>query len=128
MGYPKVEALDISEGMLAVAKGKNCYTDFHMLALGGALPFADGVYAGIISAGVFTSGHVGVEGLDELVRICAPNGVIVLTVKGALWDDGFAEHIAGDKRMRVIEVTEPYISMPGEVATTPSRGVVLRVV
>ncbi len=74
MGYPQVEALDISEGMLAVARTKKCYSAFHVLALGGPLPFADGQFAGIISAGVFTSGHVGVEGLDELVRSCAEGG------------------------------------------------------
>jgi predicted TPR repeat methyltransferase len=33
MGYPTVEALDISAGMLAVAKTKNCYSAFHMLGL-----------------------------------------------------------------------------------------------
>lgn len=125
MGYPVVEALDISEGMLAVARTKKCYSAFHVLGLGGPLPFADGHFGGIISAGVFTSGHVGVEGLDELVRICASGGVIVLTVKGTLWDDGFASHLASDSRIRLLEVTEPYVSMPGEAATTPSRGVVL---
>ena len=130
MGYPSVEALDISEGMLAVARQKNCYSAFHTLALGGALPFADDAYAGIISAGVFTSGHVGPEGLDELVRICRPRGVIVLTVKGTLWTGGFAAHVdsmvkAG--RVVIAELTEPYVSMPGEAATTPSHGLVLRV-
>lgn len=125
MGYPEVEALDISEGMLAVAKTKNCYSAFHVLGLGGPLPFADGQFAGIVSAGVFTSGHVGVEGLDELIRSCESGGVIVLTVKGTLWDGGFEEHVRGDKRVRLVEVTEPYISMPGETATTPSRGIVL---
>ncbi len=125
MGYPQVEALDISEGMLAVAKGKKCYGAFHVLGLGGPLPFVDGRFAGIVSAGVFTSGHVGVEGLDELIRSCAAGGVIVLTVKGTLWDSGFADHVRGDGRVRVAEVTEPYVSMPGEAATTPSRGVVL---
>ena len=78
MGYPDVEALDISEGMLAKAAEKGAYKAFHRLALGGPLPFADGHFAGIVSAGVFTSGHVGVEGLDELVRICRAGGVIVL--------------------------------------------------
>lgn len=125
MGYPQVEALDISEGMLVVAKSKNCYSAFHVFGLGGPLPFADGQFAGIVSAGVFTSGHVGVEGTDELIRSCAGGGVIVLTVKGALWDAGFAEHLRGDKRIRIVEVTEPYVSMPGEAATTPSLGVVL---
>jgi predicted TPR repeat methyltransferase len=127
MGYPKVEALDVSEGMLEVARLKNCYSAFHVLALGGALPFADGHFAGVVAAGVFTTGHVGPEGIDELVRICARGGVIVLTVKGTLWDGGFAAHVAKDSRVTVAELTEPYVSMPGEAATTPSRGVVLKV-
>ena len=55
-----------------------------------ALPFANGQFAGIVAAGVFTSGHVGAEGLDELIRICRPDGVIVLTVKNTLWEEGFA--------------------------------------
>jgi ubiquinone/menaquinone biosynthesis C-methylase UbiE len=129
MGYPRVEALDISEGMLAVARQKKCYSAFHNLALGKALPFADGYFAGVISAGVFTTGHVGPEGIDELVRICASSGVIVLTVKGTLWDGGFADHIGAHVRNGSVtqaEVTEPYISMPGDQATTPSRGVVLK--
>jgi SAM-dependent methyltransferase len=130
MGYPHVEALDISAGMLAVAKTRKCYRDHHVLALGGPLPFADGQFAGIVSAGVFTTGHVGAEGLDELVRICSRGGAIVLTVKGELWDSGFAARIAGlerQGRIALLEATEPYVSMPGETATTPSRGIVLRV-
>lgn len=58
LGYSVVEALDISKGMLDIARTKNLYTDYHVLALGGPLPFENGAYAGVISAGVFTSGHV----------------------------------------------------------------------
>jgi predicted TPR repeat methyltransferase len=129
MGYPMVEALDISDGMLAQAARKNVYVALHRLALGGDLPFTDGAFAGIISAGVFTSGHVGVEGLDELVRICAPGGVIVLTVKNTLWEEGFSKRIAELETAGVVsraEETEPYVSMPGETGTVPSRGLVLR--
>ncbi len=46
LGYPKVEALDISEGMLAIARTKGVYSAFHKLALGGVLPFADGCLCG----------------------------------------------------------------------------------
>jgi ubiquinone/menaquinone biosynthesis C-methylase UbiE len=130
MGYPRVEALDISEGMLAVAAQKGVYTAFHRLALGQTLPFADNTYAGIISAGVFTSGHVGAEGLDELIRVCRPGGVIVLTVKNTLWDAGFASHVAGLVAKGLLtnsEETPPYVSMPGEPGTVPSRGLVLHV-
>lgn len=130
LGYPHVEALDISEGMLKIARSKNCYAAFHALALGGALPFADGAYKGVISSGVFTTGHVGAEALDELVRICAKDGIITLTVKGTLWDGDFSaavEKMASKGTIKIREVTEPYISMPGEAAATPSRGLVLQV-
>jgi predicted TPR repeat methyltransferase len=129
MGYPHVEALDISEGMLAVAARKGAYKALHNLALGTALPFADGHFAGIVSAGVFTTGHVGPEGLPELVRICHPGGVIVLTVKTTLWNGGFEQAVAGlvaSGKLAVAEQTQPYVSMPGETGTVPSLAVVLR--
>ena len=129
LGYPHVEALDISQGMLARAAAKGAYAALHCLALGGPLPFASGSFAGIVSAGVFTSGHVGVEGLDDLVRICRPGGAIVLTVKDTLWHGGFADKVAELEARGVAaraEETRPYVSMPGEPATVPSRGLVLK--
>lgn len=126
-GYPETEALDLSEGMLAIAARKGVYRQLHRLALGQPLPFADGAFAGIVSAGVFTTGHVGPEGLDELVRICAPGGVLVLTVKTTLWAGGFADHVATFAPIvNIAEQTAPYVSMPGEAATVPSLAVVLK--
>ena len=130
MGYPKVEALDISQGMLDVARKKGVYSAFHKLALGGRLPFVDEAFAGVISVGVFTTSHVGAEGLDELVRICRRGGVIVLTVKNTLWENGFAKRIADfvvAGKLAIVEETVPYVSMPGEVGTIPSRALALRV-
>jgi len=129
VGYPEIEGLDISAGMLERARAKGAYARLHNLALGGPLPFADGHFAGIVSAGVFTAGHVGAEGLDELIRICRKGGAIVLTVKNTLWEGGFAARIAELEAQGMIaraEETEPYVSMPGEVGTVPSRAVVLR--
>jgi len=129
LGYGHAEGLDISEGMLAKAAEKRTYAALHCLAIGDRLPFPDGHYAGIVSAGVFTSGHVGVEGLDELVRICRPGGVIVLTVKNSLWHAGFSDAISalqGRGLVSVEEETQPYVSMPNEAGTVPSRGLALR--
>lgn len=129
VGYPHVEALDISPGMLEAARLKGAYKAFHCLALGTDLPFADEHFAGIVSAGVFTTGHVGVEGVGELVRICRKGGFIVLTVKDTLWTGGFRAHVEAleaSGALRRIEETEPYVSMPGEAGTIPSRAVVLR--
>ncbi|MFM2388495.1 MAG: hypothetical protein RLZZ437_50 [Pseudomonadota bacterium] len=127
VGYDVVDGLDLSAGMLAVAARKKVYRALHQLALGGPLPFADGAYAGIVSTGVFTTGHVGAEALPELLRICAPGGVIVLTVKCTVWDGGFSAAIAdllAAGRIRVHEQTVPYVSMPGDPATTPGIGLV----
>lgn len=129
MGYPHVEGLDISEGMLVRAGAKNTYAVLHRLALGGPLPFPDGHFAGIVSAGVFTTGHVGPEGLDELIRICRSGGPIVLTVKNTLWLGGFKERVIEFENIGLIapvEETAPYVSMPGEAGTTPSRALVLK--
>lgn len=125
LGYPEVWGVDISEGMLAVAAGKGAYARLSRAVLGEPLDFADGAFAGVISTGVFTTGHVGSEALPELLRITAPGGVIVLTVKGTLWDGGFAAALRA-LPVELLEVTEPYVSMPGEAATTPSVAVALR--
>lgn len=125
VGFPVADALDLSEGMLAVARRKGCYRALHRAALGGPLPFADGAYAAAIATGVFTTGHVGAEGLDELARVVRPGGAIVLTVKETVWP-GFAMRIAA-LGLRTLEETPPYHSMPGSDDLVPTRAVALRV-
>ena len=123
LGFSPVEGLDLSAGMLAVARAKGAYAALHQLALGSALPFEDGRFAATICTGVFTTGHVGAEGLAELVRITRPGGALVMTVKTTLWDQGFAAAIADHAGLRIVEQTKPYVSMPGEAATVPSLAV-----
>ncbi len=130
LDFPEAEALDISTGMLRVAASKRVYARLHQAALGTTLPFADGHFAGVVSAGVFTTGHVGVEGLPELIRITRPGGVLVLTVKDTVWDLGFDPRIqtlVGEGVLELLEETPPYVSMPGRPDTIPGRGVALRV-
>lgn len=125
MGLSPVEGLDLSQGMLAVARAKGAYAALHNLALGRDLPFADGHFAGVISTGVFTTGHVGTEGLPELIRILRPGGTLVLTVKTTLWE-GFHSFLTARTDLATLEQTAPYVSMPGEAGTVPSLAVALR--
>ena len=130
VGYPDIEGLDISEGMLAVAARKGNYRALHRAVLGQVLPFTDGYFAGVVSTGVFTTGHVGAEALPELLRICRAGGVMVITVKDTVWQGGFAAALATLQdagRVEMLEETAPYVSMPGEVGTVPGRCVAVRI-
>ena len=130
MGYPVIDALDASEGMLEIARRKNVYRDLHYAFLGQTLPFETGHYAAAVSTGVFTAGHVGVEGLPELFRVVRLGGLIVLSVKMTVWDDGFEEYLGRadrDGAIDFVEVTPTYASMPSGSETSPCIGVVLRV-
>jgi len=130
VGYKQAEALDISEGMLEVARSKNVYSAFHIAALGETLPMADDTYAAIVAAGVFTVGHVGEEGFDELVRITRPNGFLVVTIKDSLYKEGLGDYLKAQQTKgvwTVMEETPSYVSMPGRPDTVPSRAVVLKI-
>jgi SAM-dependent methyltransferase len=129
-GYPEVEALDISEGMLDLARKKGVYSRLHRAALGEPLPLPDNHFAAVVSAGVFTTGHVGAEGFDDLIRIIRPGGVFVLTIKDSLWQAGLGPRIrelAEDGTWGILEQTPSYTSMQNLPDTVPSRAVVLRV-
>jgi ubiquinone/menaquinone biosynthesis C-methylase UbiE len=130
VGYKKPVALDPSQGMLDIAQEKKAYDEYHKAFMGQTLPFEDDYFAAAVSAGVFTLGHVGPEGLDDLLRVVRPGGHIVLTVKDKLYSDGFQAHVkalcdAG--RCTVVEETPSYISVPGEASHSTSRALVLQV-
>ena len=82
----RIDGLDLSPEMLAVAVEKGVYTRLIEGDLLGRLPLEDGTYRGVISAGTFTHGHVGPEALDELIRVSAPDALFCLAVN--------AEHFA----------------------------------
>ena len=86
-----LEGVDISAQMLAVARQKGVYGAVHVADVTRPLPLDFGPYAGIVSAGTFTHGHVGPEGLPPLMDVAAPGAVMALSVNLAVWEDkGFA--------------------------------------
>jgi predicted TPR repeat methyltransferase len=128
-GYAPVEGVDLSPGMLAVAARKGAYDRLEEGDLTRALPFEDARFAGAVCAGVFTTGHVGAEGIPELLRVVRPGGVIVLTVKDRTWHEGFAARVAAleaEGRLARLDATPSYSSMPGRPGNDPSRTLVLR--
>ncbi len=75
----KIDGIDLSAEMLAVARRKGRYAKLVEADLTQPLPFPDAVYAGLTSAGTFTHGHVGPEALDELLRVLRPGAICAIT-------------------------------------------------
>lgn len=129
VGYDRCEALDISQKMLEVARRKEVYADFHVAALGETLPLAGDKFAAVVAAGVFTVGHVGAEGFDELIRVTRSGGILVLTIKDTLYSGDVGARMRELEKEGVwdiVEETPPYVSMPNRPDTVPSRAIVLR--
>ncbi|MEM1374008.1 MAG: class I SAM-dependent methyltransferase [Pseudomonadota bacterium] len=104
-GAGPVDGTDISEEMLAVARAKGCYRRCFAGDVTGSLPMADNSYAGIISAGTFTLGHLGPQPLRELLRLTRPGGLLAITVNAEHWTAaGFAEEF--DSIAPLIEALE----------------------
>src|SRR5690554_4905877 len=58
-GFDTIDGIDISEDMLAVAAEKSLYRTLATADLTGTVDLPDDSYGGVVSAGVFTNGHVG---------------------------------------------------------------------
>jgi predicted TPR repeat methyltransferase len=96
LGGETVDAIDISQEMLDAAGAKGLYRRRMLADLTRPLGIADATYAGLISAGTFTHGHVGPACLPELMRIARPNAVFALSINAQAFDAaGFGSAFAG---------------------------------
>lgn len=86
--FPSIHGIDISPEMLDVAAQKQCYEALIAADVTVPLPFEAHTFAGIVSAGTFTHGHLGPAPIPELVRVGAPGAIYALGINR----DHFVEH------------------------------------
>lgn len=88
-----VDALDLSAEMLARAGTKGLYRD--LIAGDVTKPLPCTGYAGIVSSGTFTHGHVGPEAFGPLLDAALPGALFALSVNQGVWDSlGFGPALA----------------------------------
>jgi predicted TPR repeat methyltransferase len=106
LGFDRIDGLDLSPDMLAVARSKAVYERLLAADLLAPLPLAEGAYDAAISAGTFTTGHVGAAALPEVVRIVQPQGLIACVIAQNFWQaGGFAamlDDLTGAGTLRVL--------------------------
>ncbi|MEJ6396420.1 class I SAM-dependent DNA methyltransferase [Yoonia sp. 208BN28-4] len=99
-----IDGLDLSGKMLAVAKIKGHYANLIEADVTKPLPEAQ-TYSGIVSAGTFTLGHVGPEGVLSLLDAAQSNALMVISVNLAHFESaGFAK-LLEDLSDRISDLT-----------------------
>ena len=97
-----IDGVDLSPEMLAQARAKGRYRRLVEADLTQPLPVAPG-YAGLVSAGTFTHGHVPPDALRPLVELLAPGGLACIAANaGFAHASGFDAVLAGLRRAGLI--------------------------
>lgn len=116
MGYKDLVGIDLSQGMLEVARKKGIHQSLRRMALGEPLDFSDNSFATTVSMGVFTESHAPAKSFDELIRITKPNGFIIFSVRADVYlNQGFKEKqdsLEKEGKWQLIEKTEPFQALP----------------
>lgn len=100
LGVPVIDGIDISPEMLAQAavkthEGRPTYRQLFEADLTGRLELDNDTYAGVVSAGAFTHGHLGPESVAELLRVARPGARCSLGINSAHFAEaGFGDWLA----------------------------------
>ena len=116
LGYRNLTAMDLSQGMLEIARNKNVYQAFDQMAMGQRLDYSDDQFDATVVVGVFTEGHAKASSLDELVRVTKTGGHIVFSLKTDVHSEqGFKEKqeaLESAGQWKLVEVTDTFQPLP----------------
>ena len=89
----QVDGIDISPEMLRIAEEKQLYRSLYKVDLTKSLDKITNDYGAVLSAGTFTSGHLGPEPLESLLGIARTNALFVIGVKKAYFQEAGFEPV-----------------------------------
>ena len=87
-GFKRVDGLDYSAPMLAVAQREGRIDEAFLRDLNERLEMETEYYDLLVSTGTFTHGHVQAGCLPELLELLVPEGRLICTVHRDIWDEG----------------------------------------
>ena len=116
MGYTNMTAMDLSAGMLEVARRKNIYQGFDQMTMGERLDYDTDQFDASVIVGVFTQGHAPASSLDELVRVTKTGGHIVFSLRTDTYlENGFKDKMDALESAGLwkrLETTDTYYPLP----------------
>ena len=114
LGYQSLTGIDISEGMLSIARKRQVYKVLKKMVLGKQLGFNSDLFNAVISVGTFTENHAPPESFDELVRIVKPGGFIIFSTRVDV-DLGFQskqDKLEKNGDWKLVEKTDTFQATP----------------
>jgi SAM-dependent methyltransferase len=96
----QIDGVDISAEMLRVSEKKELYRSLYRVDLTKALDVIANDYGAVLSAGTFTSGHLGPEPLESLLDIARAQALFVIGVKKAFFQEAGFEPVLQDMKAR----------------------------
>ena len=116
MGYRNMTAMDLSLGMLEVARRKNIYQALDQMTMGETLNYGTDQFDASVIVGVFTQGHAPASSIDELVRVVKSGGHIVFSLRTDTYlENGFKDKMDSLESAglwKLVEVSDAYQPLP----------------
>ncbi len=114
LDYKNLFGIDLSEGMLNIARKREVYKELRKMVLGNRLEFENDMFDAVISVGTFTENNAPADSFDELVRIVRPDGFVIFSTRVDI-DLGFQvkqDEIEQSGRWKLVEKTNLFQATP----------------
>lgn len=110
-GFELMDGVDLSPEMLKIAKDKQLYRTLIEADLNHPLNLPHSPYTAIVSAGTFTTGHVGADGFLNLFAHLQGDGLMACVIANPIWQrdqfDALINDLTADVLTNRIEATLP---------------------
>ncbi len=100
IGPDQIDGIDISQEMLAISRRKALYRKTIQADLMDDPGPIKNAYGAVVSAGTFTSGHVGPQALESLLDIARPDALFIIGVNKAFYLDADFDPVIRDLQTR----------------------------
>lgn len=122
LGVGPIDATDISGEMLDQAMRKDVYRDAIIADLNQGIPVPRESYSGIVSSGTFTTGHVGPNAIDALLRVARHGAQFALSINAKHYASaGFEAKLDDLARKRIQGLTLSETRIYGDLAAGEHR-------
>ena len=101
-GFDLIDGVDLSPEMLKIAKAKELYRSLIEANLNRPLDLPHSPYTAIVSAGTFTTGHVGAAGFHNLFAHLQNSGLMACVIASPVWQRDQFDRLLGNLPVDVL--------------------------